>query len=209
MNPLPLPVIRDNAEGIWDADCEDEHLWWPRIYWVDPGDVSGVACIWFDPVRLFAGYRTARCILAWAESYVSGPEDVQVAHMMGHVASLGGPTGLAVGVESFVPQQLNMSSSFLSPVRIRSKIEFGLHQGVKEYDGEVRHRLINTQSASEALSTITDNRLKLMGLYTPGPDHIRDATRHCILWLRKLRQDGRGMVFFRRAHGWEEGWWHR
>jgi len=199
------PVIRDNADQ-WDMDAEDEHLWWPRILWVDPGDVSGLACVWFNPAKLFAGQRIGRCVLAFAESYVAGSEEDQTAQILTRVAELGGPSGLAVGVESFVNMRPDMSHSYLAPVRIRSKIEFGLYQGVKEWDGETRRRAIATQSASEALSVITDNRLKQLGLYTPGPDHIRDAMRHCVLWLRKLRANGRGMVYFRHVHGWEEGW---
>lgn len=203
------PVVMDSAE-VWDHDCEDEYLWWPRVLWIDPGDITGVSCVWFDPAALFAGLKTPRCILAWSSRQISGAEDLQIDQIMKIVAELGGPTGLAVGCESFVMQQFNMSDSFLAPVRLRAKLEFGLHRGTKdETDGVVRRRKVATQSASDAKNTITDQRLKIMQMYTPGPDHIRDATRHCLLWLRRLRSDGRGPVFFRSWHGWEEDWFER
>lgn len=39
------------------------------------------------------------------------------------------------------------------------------------------------QTPSDALSFMTDAKLKRLGLYTPGPDHARDATRHLVLYL--------------------------
>lgn len=197
------PVVRDIENSPWDEECEDEHLWWPRILWVDPGDVSGLAVVWFDPAALFAGKPTPRVVLAWYATYVNGDENDQAAKILGAVSEIGG-VGLAVGIESFVVQQLNMDKSYLSPVRIRAKVEFGLDRGVKEQDGKTRRRRAFAQSSVDALTAITDARLKLWDMYTPGPDHIRDATRHCLLWLRRIQS--KGIVEFRKAHGWEEGW---
>jgi hypothetical protein len=41
------------------------------------------------------------------------------------------------------------------------------------------------QQPAEAKGFCTDSKLKLIGWYTPGVDHARDATRHLLLWLVK------------------------
>jgi hypothetical protein len=46
------------------------------------------------------------------------------------------------------------------------------------------------QAPVDALSTITDARLKLFNTYLPGADHPRDAIRHCHLWIRRLKAMG-------------------
>lgn len=45
-------------------------------------------------------------------------------------------------------------------------------------------------SASMAKTTITDERLKYMGLYVKGKPHARDALRHAITGYRKVRGAG-------------------
>jgi hypothetical protein len=201
---LITPHVADTEGTRWDTGCEDEITWWPRVMWVDPGVVSGVSIIWFHPAALYAGVSTTKCILAWWESYLRGPEDDQTCQLTEIVKQIGGPSGLAIGVETWIMQQMNQSQDFLSPVRLRAKIEYALYKGLRENDGQIRRRTIQGQSASEAKNAINDQRLKLMGMYTPGPDHVRDSTRHCVLWIRKLRN--RGTVAFRAAHGWEKEW---
>lgn len=45
---------------------------------------------------------------------------------------------------------------------------------------------IREQQPAEAMNFVTDEKLKRLGLYTPGPDHARDATRHLILGAVKV-----------------------
>lgn len=194
------PYVLDMRER-WNRNSEDEPLWWPRVLWIDPGTVSGVACVWFDPKAVFDDLPIARQILAYSEQFLSGPEigqTGQVARFIAEARYLGQETGLAVGVESFVPRQLNMSPEFLSPVRIGSAIAYGL----SILDEPVK---IYKQSPSDALRTFTNDRLRQVRMYTPGPDHVNDAKRHALLWLRKLR--GAGREQFEELHGHEEGWW--
>lgn len=196
------PEIRD--EALWQ-DSEDEHQWWPRTLWVDPGGTTGVCVLWLHPARfLDRTVPLVRCILAWQTLMLRGPEDDQVAALTDMIRELGGPSGLTVGCESFVVRQLNMSEEFLSPVRIKAALKHRLWAGVTEWDGEVRRRALFSQSPADAKTSVTDERLRIWDLWTPGPDHPRDATRHAILHCRKVRS-GPGDSF-RRAFGWEEGW---
>jgi hypothetical protein len=49
-----------------------------------------------------------------------------------------------------------------------------------------------------------DARLKVLRLYKPGPDHINDAMKHCLLHMSRLRVGGLGN--FQKLYGWEKGW---
>ena len=198
-------MIQIRDPEVWDTNSTDEHQWWPRTMWLDPGKVSGVCILWFEPLRfLDPKVPVIRSIVAWEVYELHGPEDDQACAFYDRARELGGPSGLAVGIESFRVRQLNMDDDFLSPVRITSKIDHQFWKGLREWDGEVRRRPVLKQTPSDALGTITDNRLRLFGLYTPGREHRRDATRHAILHLRRLRASGGGA--FRSLYGWEEGW---
>ncbi len=200
MAALNEPTILD-TESRW-SDAEDEYLWWPRILWIDPGVVSGVACIWFDPKALVSGSPLRKAILAWHETYLYGPENGtngQISRFLRMRHTLSEEVGLAQGCERFTLLRIERSPAYLSPVRIRAGIEYHISiskRGSKE---------LLIQSPSDAMTAFTDARLKAMQMFTPGPDHIRDGTRHCLLHLRKLAHLGKEGV--EKIHGEEEGWW--
>lgn len=188
------PVVREDSP--WDSNNDDEPLWWPRVAWIDPGTVSGVAVAWFDPQAIVAGKPLPRCILAIASGYMYGPELNQAANFVSLVAALDKTVGLAFGSESFILGNSSMSQDLLSPVRLRSMIEFHFW---------ARRRHLWSQSPSDAKTNITDARLQLWNLYVAGPDHQRDARRHCLLWIKRLRTTDRES--FARLHGNETEWW--
>ena len=195
------PKIID-SDGRWNADNEDEHLWWPRVLWIDPGTVSGVSCIWFDPQSLIDGKPLRRSLLAWHETYLYGAEDGvngQINRFLRLRHMVAGEPGLATGVERFTLLRIDRSEDFLSPVRIRSGISFAMSVS-KKMPGTFLE-----QSPGDAMTTFTDARLRELGLFTPGPDHIRDATRHCLLHIRKVGSHGKEAI--ERIHGEEPGWW--
>lgn len=197
-----LPKINViDVEGRWDHKSEDEFLWWPRIIWIDPGVVSGVAVFWFDPQAVLDGKPLPRQLLAYSEMFLSGPEsgrNGQVNRFMRMRKTLDQETGLATGIESFVPRKFSQDPAFLSPVRIRAGIEerMGLLEG---------EPTLHAQSPSDALTSFNNERLRALGLYTPGPDHINDAKRHGLLWIRKLRTKGKDGIVD--CHGNEPDWW--
>lgn len=192
------PTVRDSSDR-WDSSSVDELQFWPRVMWMDPGVISGVAVVWFDPrALLIEQKKMPRCILAWWETYLGGPENRQIDEFLSLGRQLDdGKPGLALGVESWTMRKFDQSSDFLAPVRLRSKLEYAVPLWSPG-------RRIAAQSPSDALTTMTDERLKLLNMFTPGPDHIRDATRHCLLWIRKMRIAG--WSGFRSWHGWDRAW---
>ena len=202
-------VVRDQ-ESRWDPDCADEFQFWPRTLWIDPGESTGVTVVWFDPELLLRNDQPVlRSIMAWWKIQLNGNENEQASRVAQIAARIGGPNGLAIGVESFSLRTNVTAQEVLAPVRVTSKIEYVLWRGIKDHDGVIRKRdQIAKQSPSDAKSSMDDERLKRAGMYTPGPDHIRDSTRHSILWLNRLRNEQqRRAGFFRRWYGDEEDWW--
>lgn len=104
-----------------------------------------------------------------------------------HVASFdvsGGSVGWVTDVvlEDFILRQGTQARNLLSPVRLSA----GLAQEVLR-----SNRLIGVtmQSASDAKSVVTDDRLRALGLWQVGQQHARDACRHLALFLRRLVTD--------------------
>jgi hypothetical protein len=92
--------------------------------------------------------------------------------------------GAAVVREDFILRTQNKSREVLSPVRLGFAIDHLLYS---------RNRVVFTQQPSLAKSTATDDRLKSWGLYRPGSEHARDATRHAITFARRVK-DNRVML---------------
>lgn len=200
-----------DQEGRWNPHMEDEYLYWPRVLWIDPGVVSGVAVIWFDPKALLVDdQKTAKVVLAYSEVFLYGDEygrNGQIASYLKLREKLDEEVGLATGCESFRVLQLNSSDDFVAPIRIRSGIEYKMSttkpKGADRIGGGVP---LFTQSPSDAINAFTNDRLKALRMYTEGPDHVNDAKRHCLLWMRRMKAANRGLEFFKKAHGYEEGW---
>jgi hypothetical protein len=77
--------------------------------------------------------------------------------------------------------------------------------GIRDQDGIVRRRDILWQSPSEIEPGAPGaSRLKLLNLYTRGPDHINDSMQHCLLHLKRMRVSGLGM--FEKLYGWDDAW---
>lgn len=199
-----VPQVRDDV--YWDEGNEDEMQFWPRAVWLDPGGTSGLGVVWFHPGLIVnKEVPLVRSVLAWWGGYLHGNENQQAKDVLDVVKLLGGEQGLAVGIEDFQLRTDNRSEDVLSPVRITARVEFGLWRGLKEHDGVVRRRAYAKQQPVDAKRVITDDRLKMWDMYTPGPDHIRDATRHALLWCRRLRNQG--STFLHRTHGYDKDWY--
>jgi hypothetical protein len=92
------------------------------------------------------------------------------------------PTDIAI-FEDFILQERTQDRSLLSPVRLTAKAEQIL------WSPWCRDEFIwmQPQSASDAKSTCTDDRMRRWGLWIPGQPHATDATRHLIVALRRIR----------------------
>ena len=82
-----------------------------------------------------------------------------------------------VVLENFVPQRLDKSKAFLSPVRLNSAFEQLLFQ----------EQVAWTKQMPREKGAMDDNRLKAKGFYERGMEHARDADRHALLFLQKLQ----------------------
>lgn len=165
---------------------------YPRTFWIDPGEHTGWACVWFDPDILFDGKsKPSRAMVAWWCGMVLGPEVNHIDYCMQRLRLDGvGGEGLCAGTEDFIVQSIKKQRSFLSPARVGSMFEWALHRGQREPDGVFRRRTMPPKQAPIDALNIDDGQLKLFQMYLPGADHPKDATRHCILWIRRLHQQG-------------------
>ena len=89
----------------------------------------------------------------------------------------------AIVIEDFIVRKPNQSREFLSPVRMASMITFS------ELTVGSRGRTPFMQSSSLAMTTATDERLRMCGLYRAGLIHGNDAARHVSTFLRECRKD--------------------
>lgn len=93
------------------------------------------------------------------------------------------PDKFVVVMEDFIPRMFAQDRAFLSPVRVFSKFERDLYKMNRDLDFQVRYV---KQSSSDALSIVSDARLKTWNLYRPGSIHARDAQKHGVLACRKF-----------------------
>lgn len=208
---MPKITVLDQ-EGRWNRSNEDEYLWWPRVLWIDPGVVSGVAVVWFDPKALLVDdLKTVKVVLAYSEMFLYGEEygrTGQVGTYLKLREKLDEEVGLATGCESFRVLRLDSSEEFVAPIRIRSAIQqqMSILRPLGWQKGDPFGVPLFAQSPSDAINAFTNDRLKALRMYTPGPDHVNDAKRHTLLWIRRLKANRDPMAAFRAAHGYEEGW---
>lgn len=204
---LPVPTLLHPGETEWDVkDPEWEMQFWPRIMWGDMGTFSGVTVIWFNPKKLFdPRLPSEQSMMAWWSSFLSGPENGQAREMLRLARGLGGPEGLAVGLEKFVVKSVRQEETFLSSPRIAAKVDFGLWSGIRDHDGELRRRTALWQMPDEIdFSQRGDDRLKALQMYVPGADHRNDSTKHALLHLKKMSKGG--LVNFQNIYGWNPDW---
>jgi hypothetical protein len=116
----------------------------------------------------------------WNCGEITGPENHQVNEMV----SLCDTWDEAYVLwEDFILQKFSMARDLLAPVRIAAKLDYALSRRA-DYD-----RVEPPQTASMALSTVTDARLQAWRLWTPGKEHARDATKHAITWFRREKRE--------------------
>ncbi len=85
-------------------------------------------------------------------------------------------------VEDFILRERTKARNLLAPVRLTAAVV----QEVLRSDKQIG---LTLQSASDAKSVITDDRLRSLGLWQVGQVHARDACRHLALFLRKLTSE--------------------
>lgn len=149
--------------------------------WFDQGGTTGwsVFCVWAEAMR-DPNLRVMAHIGSWSAGQFTGSETSQVDQMMGLVEAWS--DAAIVGLEDFVLMKLG-GRELLSPVRIAAAFEDRM------YCAGRRGQLASPQTASLAKGRVTDDRLKLWGLWPRviGQDHARDAIRHNLTWLSRIK----------------------
>jgi hypothetical protein len=144
---------------------------------IDPGGTSAASIIGVHERTIFRDYPGK--VLFWDTFEVTGSEDSQTLALVDATRRF---YPIAIVMESFFPAKLITSHEYLSPVRVAAKVELCINT----------HYILCPlfwQTPSMAMKTATDARLKTWGLYEPGPDHLKDATRHAITFIRRAKQD--------------------
>lgn len=89
-----------------------------------------------------------------------------------------------LGVEGFTLRMLSLDEELLEPVRFNSVMLDRLRGTVQR---------LEVQTSSDALKTITDDRLRAWDLYHTS-EHARAATKHALLYLRRYIKGHRDHV---------------
>jgi len=144
---------------------------------IDPGFTTGVTIIGVPYLSMYGNSPYRRAYLEMFET--SGSYSEQALEICDASREF---FPLAMVVESFYPAKPITSEEYLSPVHVGDRIAF-CH--------ETKY-VINTffwQTPSQAMEVAPDSRLKAWDLYRPGPDHVKDSTRHVVTFLRRARED--------------------
>jgi hypothetical protein len=85
------------------------------------------------------------------------------------------------------PSARLVSEQFILRSNVRGGEVFSLERMNAIISWAVRPRYFVLQQPSLAMTTITDQRQRDMGLWIPGKEHARDATKHVLTFLRRQR----------------------
>jgi len=146
---------------------------------IDPGVTTGWAKITIPMDSIFGDEPGE--IIDWKYGMLDGPETGQAQTFCRIAKRYIFP---AVAIEDFDNRRPLRNREYLAPVRVASKIEFCIQTGMA---GQVTGH--EWQMPSLAFETAPDDRLKKWGLYPPGPEHPKDATRHAITLIRRAKKD--------------------
>ena len=151
---------------------------------IDPGETTGVAIITVPRASIYNG-QPGSISQHWPFE-VSGSITGQVIAICAKAREIGGLNGPypAIQCEGFRLRTEVTGPEVLMPVRIEAALRFAVETG-RASDS----LMPPCQLPGSAKGTITDERLKLWGLWTPGSDHKRDATRQAILLIRRAKTD--------------------
>lgn len=190
---MTTSFISPNGVGFSPADVDDfddEEQHYTSIAY-DPGGITGWSVFVVHPDAIEdEDYNILDNIIFWSAGQFTGesddreddPEDVMAIQMLDLARAW--PRAKVV-CEHFVLRKFSSGQELLSPVRVTAKFGVLLRMQFPK-----PRRPIIKQQPSLAMSTITDDRLRRMGLYAPlsGQEHARDAVKHNLTWLKRAKQ---------------------
>lgn len=163
------------AEVLYDGTSGD-----PTVVWYDPGGTCGWTVFSVHPASLLEpDVRVLDNVHHFSWGEFTGTEFDIVDQMLDLADAW---PGAALGTEHFILQQFRRDENLLSLVRLNAAFRYELVR-------HGRNRRLHRQSASLAMTSVTDERLKSWGYWerTAGQPHARDAIRHDLTFLKRLR----------------------
>lgn len=151
----------------------------------DPGGTTGwsVFGVWWAALRSDR-YKLLDNIDFWSAGQFIGTDREQSAQMAA-LAQAWPDAHLLV--EDFILRTANPRREVLSPVRLTARFEQAL-----EERKDPRFDKVIYQMPTMAMSSMPDKRLEMMGHdfinRTRGQEHARDAVRHALTWLRRVKE---------------------
>lgn len=157
---------------------------------MDPGKTTGWATGIFLRASIFENERADDLIpdgiIELEMGQVTGDENGQVDKLI-EIVDQFHPDALII--EDFELRKLLKSRDLLSPVRVGHKLDYAIHAKRFNISAGYDGPRIEWQLPALAMTTATDDRLKLWGLYVPGKEHARDGERHVVTFARRMKTD--------------------
>lgn len=152
---------------------------------IDPGVTTGVTILTVPIESIIEGAPPEIADKEFHEVY--GNIYMQVDALSKYALKLAYPSGIkpVMVYEAFDldPHYHSRDPELLSPVRLIGAIEYA---HCCNHFGNV---VLTSQSRQLSKGSATNDRLEAWGLYTADSDHIRDATRQAITFIRRLKMN--------------------
>lgn len=191
-----MPIRNLNLENLE----ESEMLLRPFdtfIVGVDPGVTTGVSVIGFDreygiplpsEVEIWGSTQYSYGNSGNLEDILGDDDDIEqtISQIVGDIAAYLSKFGeVIVSIEDFIIRKMNTSRDFLAPVRITA----GIRQEIFSHCdiGFVSY------TPADAKAICNDKRMDIWGyeIETQKDRHSRDADRHAVLTLRRIKENPR------------------
>jgi hypothetical protein len=163
---------RSEAEDLYAEEEADQYL----VLGLDPGGTTGWCVMGVHPDAISSGdpeIKILQNIEFWSAGEFTGAEDDQCDEVVELIERW--------------PSARLVSELFTLRSRVTSPEVFALERMNAILRWAVRPRYFVFQQPSLAMTTITDERQKDMGLWIPGKEHARDATKHVVTFLKRQR----------------------
>jgi hypothetical protein len=157
-----------------------------HVMGIDPGATTGWYNITIPRLCIFGDEEAKILEVDYGE--FTGDEAhqaVELARLAREIQSMDYKYGPALIVEAWDvdPTFKSTDQEVLSPVRIGAMLTLLKHQR------QLGDCTLHFQSRALAFGTATDERLQKWKLWVKGSDHIRAASRHAIVALRRAREN--------------------
>ena len=178
--PLPPLQLEEGGDEMWTC------------IGLDPGGTTGWCVLRIHEVAMWSNeYRILENVAHWSSGQINGSIGHQIDKLVDLVDAW--PDAEVVS-EDFVLRQMRGGRELLDPVRIMEPLRWWLERGGRrawdvEEGEDWKPRELQLQQPSLAMTTITDERLKAMGILhlTNGQPHARDAVRHALTYCRRRK----------------------